>query len=310
MKSRLVGIWALGAALCLPGCAQAASGSASVQGLTFTLIDLDPNDGIAPGLVWNEALAGGDVSSVFGSLFSFDADGTWSVSFPDSGSDSVFDATSFSTPASASVGGVLAQIGNAGAGAQFQTAATGSADSAAAFAYGAFTLSPMTALSITGSLSASIHGPSSAGFALPAGTPANFSTLYAQSAAYAGVHLSPLSGLSSVPSFESITLNGENYTPSTDPLFSGASYDDSYLLVPFLLAMSNDSSGAVAGEFRADVFASGQQIANPPVSPVPEPQTWLLLGIGLLLIGLHRRRWAAFWTATQRALPGRLIQCG
>lgn len=290
MTPRLIATLALGAVLCLPSGAHAAAASALIQGLTFQLIDLDPNDGLAPRLTWDLAIAGADVSSSFGSVFSFNPNGTWSVSFQNSSGDSVFDASTFTTPATASFRGALASIGGAGGGvgAQFQTGAGGSADIVSSFAYGAFTLSEMTELRILGSMSGAIHGDAGTGFAVPAGTPVDFSSIHAQSTVTASIQLNPLTGGSSAPVSESRSLSGENYTPSTNLGFPTAAYDDSFLLAAFALTMTNATTAIATGEFRADAYASGQQLVAPTVQGVPEPRTWALVATGLGLIGLRR----------------------
>src|SRR5207245_2658325 len=120
MKEKFVRLLALGGALCMPLGIQAASGSATIQSVQFELIDLAPDDGVAPSLVWDAALASADASSAFGSALSFGPDGTWTVSFVNSSSDSVFDPASFLSAATASFAGASASFGGSGFPIQFQ----------------------------------------------------------------------------------------------------------------------------------------------------------------------------------------------
>jgi hypothetical protein len=285
MKNRFVRLLALGGALCLPMSIHAASGSASIQSLQFQLIDLAPDDGIAASLVWDTALAGADASSVFGTSFTFGPGGTWTVSFVDSGSDSVFDPANFLAAATASFAGASASIGSGGTSAQFQTHPNGSSDSASAFSYGAFTLSPMAQLRVSGSLSVAIDGPSGTAFAVPPGTPADHAALHAQSFAYVEVGLNPLTGGPSTGSFESRTLSGENYTQSSNPSLPVDAYSQAILLSPFVFDFVNDTNASATGEFWTRTAASGQQIVS-TTSPVPESQVWLSLCVGLGLWGV------------------------
>jgi len=289
MKNKYMRLLALGGALCMPLGIQAASGSATIQSLQFELIDLAPGDGAEASLVWDAATAGADVSSVFGTTLSFGPGGTWTVSFVNIGSDSVFDPASFLSAATASFAGASASIGG-GTSSQFQTHATGSSDSASAFSYGAFTLSPMSQLRISGSLSVAIDGPAGTEFAVPPGTPAGQAALHAQSSAYVEVGLNPLSGGSSAPSFESMTLSGENYTQG-NPALTVDAYSQSILLTPFSFDFVNDSDSTATGEFWTRTAASGLQIVSAP-SLVPEPQVWLSMcvGLGLWCVLRMRRR--------------------
>src|SRR5207245_6668538 len=132
-------------------------------------------------------------SSAFGSALSFGPDGTWTVSFVNSSSDSVFDPASFLSAATASFAGASASFGGSGFSSQFQTHPNGSSDSALTFAYGAFTLSPMSQLRISGSLGVAIDGSAGTAFAVPPGTPADYAVVHAQSYAYVEVGLNPLS---------------------------------------------------------------------------------------------------------------------
>lgn len=291
MKNKFARVVALGGALFLPICVQAASGSATIQSLQFEVIDLTPDDGVAASLVWDTALAGADASSMFGSSISFGPGGTWIVSFANTGVDSVFDPASFLSAATASFAGASASIGGGGLSSQFQTNANGSVDAASAFAYGAFTLSPMSQLRISGSLSVAIDGPAGTAFAVPPGTPADYATLHAQSFAYVEVGLNPITGGSSPGSFESRTLTGENYTPSTDAGAPVDAYNASILLSPFVFDYVNETDSSATGEFWTSMAASGQQIVSgSEPSPIPEPQVWLSMCVGLGLWGAMRMR--------------------
>jgi len=289
MKNKLMRLMALGGALCMPMGIQAASGSATIQSLQFELIDLAPDDGNAASLVWDAALAGADASSVFGTALNFGPGGTWTVSFANTGFDSVFDPGSFLSAAMASFAGASAAIGGGGFSSQFQTHASGSSDSASAFSYGSFTLSPMSQLRISGSLSVAIDGPSGTAFAVPPGTPADHAALHAQSFAYVEVGLNPLSGGSSAGSFESRTLSGENYTLSSNVGLPVDAYSQAILLSPFAFDFVNDADVSATGEFWTRTVASGQQIVSAP-SLVPESQVWLSMCVGLGLWGVLRMR--------------------
>jgi hypothetical protein len=290
MKDRLVRLLALGGALCMPMGIQAASGSATIQSLTFQLIDLAPDDGHEATLVWDAALAGADASSAFGSALSAGPGGTWTVSFVNTGFDSVFDAASFFSSATASAAGASASIGG-GFSSEFQTHSSGSSDSASTFAYGAFTLSPMSQLRISGTLSVAIDGAAGTAFAVPPGTPADYAALHAQSFSYVEVGLNPLSGGTSEGSFESRVLSGENYTPSSNAALPVDAYAQAILLSTFGFDFMNDVDSWASGEFWTRTVASGQQIVSTAEpSPVPEPQSWMLLCAGLALWAVLRMR--------------------
>ena len=291
MKEKFVRILALGGALCMPVGIQAAAGSAAIQNLQFQLIDLAPDDGVAASLVWDTALASADVSSAFGTTLNFFPDGTWSASFADTGSDSLFDPSSFSSAATASFAGVSASIVDGGFASRFQTHSSGSFDNALLIAYGAFTLSPMSQLRISGSLSVAIDGPAGTSFTVPPGTPADHAVLHARSFAYAEVGLNPLSASTSAPSFEAIALGGENFTTSTDPGLVVDAYSGSISHSPFSFELVNNTASTATGEFFARTVATGEQIVSDERTPsIPEPQIWMSLCAGLAVFAAWRLR--------------------
>jgi len=290
MRSKILRILALGGALCLPAWVGAASGIATVENLQFEVINLAPGNGNTPSLSWNTAIAGADVAVAYGSSITYSASSGWNVSYLSSGADTVFNGTSFNSAASAAFVGAQASVASDGVSAKFQTHGTGSFDSASSFGYGEFTLSQMTGLRITGTLSVAIHGPAASTFTPPPGTPADFAALFAQSFAYAEVSLLPFSGDGG--SSEFLSLSGENYIPSSDPNLSSASFGDSILL-PFTLRLFNTTDTDMTGTFSERAITSGEQLITPITSPVPEPQTWVMLAAGMLLAGLrltHTRR--------------------
>lgn len=270
-------------ASCGPAWAQVTSGSASISGLQFELIDLAPDDGIAASLTWDSAYSTVNVSSAFGTVLTAQPDGTWSFSFASSDGSMAEDGSTFLPTLSSFFGGSSAYIDGLGLGASMQTDASGSSESVTASSYSTFTLSAMTGLRITGSLNVSVLGPDSTAFDVPSGTPETFSQVYSQSFAYAGVFLNGGS------LYADASLAGENYTPSTNDLLSTAGYNQSSVL-PFNLLWLNESSESFAGDFWMQGVASGQQAVVSVMTPVPEPETWAMWLIGMAAVVAVRRR--------------------
>lgn len=277
---------ALAAALAgWPGMAAAGPvGSASITQLTFTLIDLDQNDGVGPSLQWASAYGFTQVDRQYGQVVTLFPQGgglpQWSASFSLSDPTALSESFSFLDVLNAALGGGSASTDAGGLSAGV---AANAGESLNAFAYGSgsFLLSANTELRVSATLTTHVAGPGSAGFQGPAGVDPAFAVPYAQSAAYAELYLEGQSALS--------TVDGLSYTPHTPLTLGTLAYagDDEQVME---LVLRNDSAADFMGGFYALVQASAMELENVNVQqPVPEPDTLPLVLWGLAAAGLGAR---------------------
>ncbi|MFP5393055.1 MAG: PEP-CTERM sorting domain-containing protein [Gammaproteobacteria bacterium] len=227
-----------------PALAAHADVSAQVSGFKIELIDLDPNDGIAPSIVF-------DNETFPGSTYTSEGSGSFT------GYDSVF------TPVGH--GGASASLSTTGMGTRAyfsESAPYGGWQTSKATRGAAFTLSASTGLLLTAQ-----------------------ATLRRDRAPSVDAYSSVI-----------LTLSVDDHLPGIDGRqyqsqeFAAADGERSHKLSAYL------STGAVAqqGYFSLETRASLTDPGLPP-TPVPEPETWgmMLVGLGLLDGAAARRRRAA-----------------
>lgn len=273
--------------------AQAAGASASVSGLTFTLVDLDPNDGIEPSITW-AALSGGAFASASTGM-AVDwldvAQGLWTPRYatvhPDAAASD--DVTPFPS-LGASSASAQASLTPTSLSVAYASPLDGGQGSATANLLMGFALSPMTQLQVSGRLAFAIQAPGGEQAALPEGASNSTYLPFASASAYLDVGLDVLSGMApdavSWSDFE--TSSAVNHTVSTDPTGDTAPISLS-LERSFSGTLSNDGPDALSGSFRSLVTISGSQLAT-QAGVVPEPS-----GLGLVVAGA-----LAGWSARRR----------
>ena len=274
--------------------AQAADVSASVGDLTFTLVDLDPNDGIEPSITWT-AISGDVFTSARSGMqvvWADEAQGIWSPGHATVHPDGIASDTStpFPTLATASAS-AQASLSASGLSTSYSAPADGGQGSATASLSVGFQLSPMTQLLVSGRLALSMQAPGGEQAALPVGASTSTYLPFASMSVYADVALDVLSatapGSASWGDFE--VQDALNHTVSTD-----ASGDTAPLLRTlertFGYTLSNDGADALSGSFRSLVTISGSQLAT-QAGVVPEPASMGLAAVGALigLAALRRR---------------------
>ncbi len=266
-------------------------GSASITGLGFNLVDLDPDDGVTPSLTWSAPSAYVLVTADHETTFVLNPDGTWSTAYAHSGGATAEDYT---TPFTALVLPLVAGYGYSqgaiqadGMAATMLTAANGSSENVTIDVFGEFQLSARTELVVTGVMTANLAGPSSAAFIQPAGTPADFSVFYSQAYVSAYIGLLDLATFSEIDA-RSVTLSGFNYTAPGIAGNSTAAYQQDAGALPFSLVIANSSGSEMQGALNVRAEASGKQLGNAPAA-IPEPATPYLLALGLGAFALLNR---------------------
>ena len=261
-------IWALaalgGAAMLAAGPAAAtSSASATLSGVTITLIDLDPGDGIAAALSWSweQSYSGAQVNSDSES----DWDGDWLSGFFAATSATAglpFGSASASTgPGGGSAAGSVSGPSYGGLG--FFTAQ-------GTPVYGAFTVTPWTGVVVT----ATFDGMAQTTVGLDE---------YAQAYGYLSIEIPADSGYDYYTSYRYAYAScgawdgGGNCIAGESNSFSGS----------MKLTYANLSDAAVDGTMSAYAQAYGSSGA-----PIPEPRTYLMLLAGLAGVGavVGRRR--------------------
>lgn len=247
-RSAVVGVMV--AALSGAAFAQSSTAQASLSGYSYELIDLDPNDGIAPSITFSNVLQGAVVSVT-----------------PTGGQ------TTENTQWSENGAPVSAQLGQPGADAAAwfsvdELKATSTADNAGYYHAIAgwdadYTLSAHTKLVVTGQAAGSLDVD---------GTVTQQVALAMVSVLFRAPAQSPHDDPSNLASYSRSVL-------SLDPA-SGTSFDEAFEVV-----LVNDSASALSATMSvvARSTAAG-------VSPIPEPATYLMLGAGLALTGAMARR--------------------
>lgn len=287
---RLVSVSAWLASCCLASAVHAASVSASLSGLVFTLTDLDPDDGVAPSITWVSSLSTGYASSQSGMVVVWDdlEQGLWHPEYSQIAPEA-FELDDVTPWAALTV--------NAGAAQAVLTAHSlvanhvvppqGGVGAANASVFLGFELSPMTRLTLTGQFNINLQAPGGTLAALPVGSHPGVYVPFAALSAYvdAGLEVSSSTasaGLTFWTDAEFMDLS--NHTVSTDPL--GQTGALSYALGrSFTHELVNDGATAMSGSFRAMAAVSGSQLAA-----VPEPATIGLVMGGLMVCAWQMRR--------------------
>ena len=285
------------AAACALACAwpsaHAATAAASVSGLTFTLVDLDPNDGIEPSITWT-ALSGDaltNASSGMGVEWLDVAQGLWTPRYTTLHPDGAVGDTVTPFPTlGATSASAQASLTATGLSAAYTVPADGGQGSATASLLVGFELSPMTQLQVSGRLAFSLQAPGGDQAALPQGASTSTYLPFASASAYLDVALDvvPDSAPSAASWADFEAISATNHTPSTDPTGDTAAFS----LIggrDFARTLSNDGTGALSGSFRSLVTISGAQLAT-QAGVVPEPAGAGLAVAGALLGWVARRR--------------------
>lgn len=274
--------------------ARAADVSASVGDLTFTLVDLDPDDGIEPSITWS-ALSGDVFTSARSGMqvvWADEAQGIWAPDHATVHPDGVAgDATTPFPALSTASASARAGLSATGLSASYSAPADGGQGAATASLVVGFQLSPMTQLLVSGRLALSMQAPGGEQAALPVGASTSTYLPFASMSVYADVALGVFSttapGAAPWSDFE--VQEAVNQTLSTDP-----SGDTAPLLRTlertFAYTLSNDGVDALSGSFRSMVTISGSQLAT-QAAVVPEPASAGLAVVGALigLAALRRR---------------------
>lgn len=286
--------WSAGLAGCvLASAVHAATVSASVSGLVFTLTDLDPDDGVAPSISWVTGLTQAYASSQSGMVVVWDdqSQGLWHPEFSQAHPDAFeLDDTSPFIALVATSGGAQAVSSDVAVSAAQVVPIQGGSGFANASIYWGFELSPMTTLSLVGRFDVLIQAPDGATAALPVGSNPAVAMPFAVMSAFADVGIDVSSSpLGSWSDFEAMDLS--NHTVSADPLAPATGALSYVLGRSFAYELVNDGGAPMVGTFRAMASVSGSQLAA-----VPEPATIGMVLAGLLVCGWQVRRRGA-WRA-------------
>lgn len=287
-----------------------ASGSASVTGLSYHLIDLDPNDGVAPSITFNDSYVGiaavtsawanniapvGEWVRTPGDLFTSAPASLVSSGGNVTGSYNTDSAAINTSLRGQELNAMATRFGGDGYSVTV-TAASGMFYGKDEFpdypgvliAYNpgqsAFTLSANTALVVDGQwhVNAGLDLSQLAPGAFLDSIQANAWNAYFVNHVAAGVALA-LDGVDSVFAYNSVqysqTLDGNG----PGKLFTQRDADQSD--APFSVQINNASASSVNG-----MLVLGAEADYTVSVAVPEPGTWALMGLGLVGIGAVARR--------------------
>ncbi len=253
--------------------------SATLSGLSLTLVDLNPGDGIAPSIQFLE-FSGASVRTGVDD-FSTESDGPWG------GSTEAEPLATLNANWAKDFGQAFASTGNTGASASgsvsWPAAMTGyhylnfDAEAAPLTSFSPFLLSPGSQLVVSGTvnLAASITAPEyqQAG------------DLYEYAHAAAVFRIEGAS--EAAPGGRQFTewiqiVNADNHWWSATDAFTGS----------FSGSFSNTTGDWLQGFMGLRVLADGKAVAGvPPVlPPIPEPQSWALMLTGVAALGAWLRR--------------------
>lgn len=263
------------------GAAASATSASGLGAVTITLIDLDPDDGIAPSIVFAPDTGGNSGGVVAGELRSWTADEESFREFRSQGFGLASSVSAGRETTMASAHGSITGLAGAGfsaLGAQGQAGsgpeARGSYDVTVQSAWAGFTLSANTAVQF--SASGWAQGTTSTG-----GDPA---TGWDE----AGGALVGL-GAASFDSDGTLVWDDDQHIATASYTLDGAGnvHGDTQSWSGLLsVSFSNASNASADGIFTADARAFGHSA----LAPVPEPATGLMLLGGLGVIGAIARR--------------------
>jgi len=273
--------------------AQAADVSASVGDLTFTLVDLDPNDGIEPSITWT-ALSGDVFTSARSGMqvvWADEAQGIWSPGHATVHPDGIASDTStpFPTLATASAS-AQASLTPSSLSVAYASPSDGGQGSAGVNLLVGFMLSPRTQLELSGRLAYSLQAPDGDQAALPEGASSSANLTFASASVYMDVALDVWSPWVLAPEswFDFESVSALNSTVSTNPTGDTAPFSLS-LDRSFAHTLRNDSNEGLGGAFRSLVSVYGGQLAT-QAGVVPEPSGLGLVVAGALVGWVARRR--------------------
>lgn len=304
MKRKILMLTVLGSLLS-PAVNAAVTSSSVLSDVTFSLLDLNPNDGIVPSITFASDLSNFETSSLLIRSFVYDqASGNTidekhlnkfgSGDFPFD-SDSIF--------LSYLGGNVYASVTGGGGLLGGHTLATGGEAAPAGGTNTVYTssvlapvnrgtqflLSPYTLLILTGT--ANLYASSTIGLDVPTGRVEEASASALLSLRGVGSSGSPASTQSSNDPI-GVSASYTQDLIGTDPITGLQTYqiNPQNLTLTRQLSVSflNNSSAVISGSVRTEVHSSGYS----SLSPVPEPQSLALLAGGTLIAawaGLNRR---------------------
>lgn len=284
------------AALVAPA-AQAAGGvSGAITELQFALVDLDPNDGIAPSITWsalsNSVYAAGkqrmDVVWQDPAL----AQGGWSPTYLDTLPEgAAFDTTDPFGSLATSAGSAQASLAATQLSASYQAVAVGGEGVAMSSLLAGFELSPMTKLLVSARLALAIEAPGgeAAWSPNPAGTVFTDVLPFASHFAFVSLGFEDVAvSDGGLVDTASLVLDAVNHVASTD-----AGANSAPILVSesqwVQLSLSNVDANTLQAKLSALVSVNGSQLAT-QTPAVPEPAAAGLALVGALLALAQRRR--------------------
>jgi hypothetical protein len=280
MKHRFAPLVALSLIAMAPAAWAQSSLSANVTGMRYTLIDLNPDDGIAPTLTWNGPVATSITSVGYHPLSSMGQ--TFIV-----GGGAQNNTTAFGASTSASNAWSQASTGNNALSASLNVDA-GYKARASASQTGTFTLSAFTAVTfeLDYALNGTIQLPDNA-------KPSTWGWAWFDYRYYDGeanVRLSrwdPSNSVTSATTGDGISFFSGTWDMSqTPPVYSQDPIETHARQGQVHLNFSNNTPSSLLDGVQ---FSSSVSVDSFP-APVPEAATWAQLSLGLLALAAVRRR--------------------
>lgn len=286
LRSAATAIATVALASLAPPAAEATATARVVQGpLGYTLVDLAPNDGIAPALSFQPAPgidAHPEQATILHSI-----GGIWTIDDKDGdGSGALsLDWSGLARSGSVRIAGAAAPgslLLDAQASSALPDGVFGRTEAYASSAWMSFVLSPHTAVRVSSSAQAS--------GSVDGGDPGVYEYARAQSELNAMLRFAD----------GAVAFYGDGRQSEASSAAGDASgFDEGQL---FDLTFGNDSGATASGYLYADAFV--WTYATSQVSSVPEPGAAWLLAPGVLILGLRSRRRLRPRGAPTRARPG------